>query len=47
MLALVLALFAPTPEGYGVGLEWMVYTAFLIPALLLLVIWWLARRRIV
>ncbi len=47
MPALVLSLLAPTPEGFGVGLEWMVYTAFILPVLLLLFIWWVARRRIV
>ena len=43
----LLALLAPTPEGYGVGLEWLVYASFLVPALVLLVIWLAARRRIV
>ena len=46
-MALLLALLAPTPEGYGVGLEWMVYAAFAIPAVLLVVIWWIGQRRIV
>ena len=46
MLALLLAL-APTPEGYGVGLEWMIYLAFLVPVVLLAVIWLLGSRRTV
>ena len=40
-------LLAPTPEGYGVGLEWLVYVSFLAPIVLLIVIWWLGHRRIV
>ena len=44
MLALLLA---PTPEGYGVGLEWLVYLSFLVPVVLLAVIWWLGSRRTV
>ena len=44
MLALLLA---PTPEGYGVGLEWLVYLSFLVPVVLLVVIWLLGSRRTV
>ena len=44
MLALLLA---PTPEGYGVGLEWLIYLSFLVPVVLLAVIWWLGSRRTV
>jgi hypothetical protein len=43
----LLALLAPTPEGYGVGLEWLVYVSLLAPILLLVLIWWLGHRRIV
>ena len=46
-MPLLLALLAPTPEGYGVGLEWMVIVSFIAPVLLLAVIWWLGNRRIV
>ena len=45
MLALLLA--APTPEGYGTGLEFLVYLSFLIPVVLLAVVWWLGSRRTV
>jgi hypothetical protein len=44
MLALLLA---PTPEGYGVGLEWLVYLSFLLPVLFLAVVWWLGSRNTV
>lgn len=44
MLALLLA---PTPEGYGVGLEWLVYLSFLVPVVVLAVIWWLGSRNTV
>ena len=43
----LLALLAGTPDGYGVGLEWLVYVSFIAPVLLLLAIWWLGNRRIV
>lgn len=43
----LLALLAPTPEGYGVGLEWMVYLAFLIPVVFLALVWWLGSRNTV
>ncbi len=45
MLAILLA--APTPEGYGVGLEFLVYLSFLIPVVLLAVIWYLGSRNTV
>lgn len=44
MLALLLA---PTPEGYGVGLEWLVYLSFILPVLFLAVVWWLGSRNTV
>ena len=44
MLALLLA---PTPEGYGVGLEWLVYLSFLLPVVVLAAIWWFGSRRTV
>ena len=40
-------LLAPTPEGYGVGLEWLVYASFLVPIVVLLAIWFIGHRRIV
>ena len=40
-------LLAPTPEGYGVGLEWLVYGSFLAPVVLLAAIWWFGSRRTV
>lgn len=43
----LLALLAPTLEGYGVGLEWMVYLAFLIPVVFLALVWWLGSRNTV
>ena len=46
-MAVLLALLAPTPEGYGVGIEWMAYASFAVPALILIVIWLVAKRRIV
>lgn len=44
MLALLLA---PTPEGYGVGLEWLVYLSFLLPIVALALIWWIGSRNTV
>ena len=44
MIALLLA---PTPEGYGVGLEWLVYVSVLAPVVLLAAIWWFGSRRTV
>lgn len=43
----MLALLAPTPEGYGVGLEWLVYASFLLPILFLAIVWWLGSKRTV
>jgi hypothetical protein len=39
-------LLAGVPEGYGVGLEPLVYLSFLLPALLLAFIWWLGRNTV-
>ncbi|MDT0631799.1 hypothetical protein RQM47_07650 [Rubrivirga sp. S365] len=47
MPALLLALLAPTPEGYGVGLEPLVYLSVLVPILLLAAIWWYGSRNTV
>ena len=44
---LLALLLAPTPEGYGVGLEPLVYLSFLIPVLLLIGIWWYGSRNTV
>lgn len=44
MLALLLA---PTPEGYGVGLEWLIYASFLVPVVFLAVVWYFGSRRTV
>ena len=44
MIALLLA---PTPEGYGVGLESLVYLSFLLPILVLALIWWIGSRNTV
>ena len=41
MLALLLA---PTPEGFGVGLEWMPVASILVPAVLLAAILWYGSR---
>ena len=43
----LLALLAPTPEGYGVGLEWMPIASFIIPLVFLVVVWWLGSRNAV
>ncbi len=43
----MLALLAPTPEGYGVGLEWLVYLSFLFPIFVLALIWWIGSRNTV
>ena len=40
-------LLAPTPEGYGVGLEWLVYASIVLPILFLALVWFLGSRRIV
>ena len=44
MLALLLA---PTPEGFGVGLEWMPVASILAPAVLLVASWWYGSRNAV
>lgn len=44
---LLALLLAPTPEGYGVGLEPLVYLSFIIPVLLLAAIWWYGSRNTV
>ena len=44
MLALLLA---PTPEGFGVGLEWMPVASILTPAVVLIAIWWYGSRNAV
>ena len=43
----MLALLAPTPDGYGTGLEWIVYVSVLVPTVLLAVLWWLGSKRTV
>lgn len=40
-------LLAPTPEGYGVGLEWLVYLSFILPVLFLAAVWWYGSRNTV
>lgn len=44
MLALLLG---PTPEGYGVGLEWMPVASVVAAVVLLVVILWLGGRHTV
>lgn len=44
MIALLLA---PTPEGYGVGVEWLVYVSFIAPIVLLAALWWIGSRNTV
>ncbi|MEM1056553.1 MAG: hypothetical protein AAGI52_13605 [Bacteroidota bacterium] len=43
----LLSALAPTPEGYGTGLEWMTIASFVVPIVLLAVIWLLGSRRTV
>ncbi|MEM0962318.1 MAG: hypothetical protein AAGK21_07285 [Bacteroidota bacterium] len=43
----MLALLAPTPEGAGVGIEWLVYASILVPVVFLAVVWWLGSKRTV
>lgn len=43
----MVALLAPTPEGYGVGLEPLVYLSVILPILLLFGIWWFGSRNTV
>lgn len=42
-----LLFLAPTPEGYGVGLEWMPVASLVVPVVLLVIIWWLGSRHTV
>lgn len=42
-----LLLLAPTPEGYGTGLEWLPIASVIVPILVLAVIWILGSRRTV
>ena len=46
MTALLTAL-APTPEGFGTGLEWMPIASVIVPLLLLAVIWFFGSRNTV
>jgi len=43
----LLLLLAPTPEGYGTGLEWLPIASFIVPILLLAAIWFFGSRRTV
>lgn len=47
MPALFALLLAPTPDGYGVGLEWLVYVSFLVPIVVLALIWWAGSKNTV
>ena len=40
-------LLAPTPEGYGVGLEWMPVASVVARIVLLVLVWWLGSRHTV
>lgn len=40
-------LLAPTPEGFGTGLEWMPVASVLGAVLLLVLIWWYGSRHTV
>ena len=44
---MTLLALAPTPEGYGVGLEWLVYASFVVPIVLLAALWWYGSRHTV
>ena len=46
-MPILLAALAPTPEGYGTGLEWLPVASFIVPLLLLAVIWFLGSRNTV
>ncbi len=46
-MPLLALLLAPTPEGYGTGLEWMPIASFLVPLVVLTVIWFLGSRNAV
>ena len=47
MPAPLLALLLQTSDGYGVGLEPLVYLSCLVPVLLLIGIWWYGSRNTV
>ena len=47
MMLTLFALLAPTPEGYGVGLEWMPLASVIVPIVLLMAIIWLGSRNTV
>lgn len=40
-------LLAPTPEGYGVGLEGLVYFSVIAPIVVLALLWWIGSRNTV
>lgn len=40
-------LLAPTPEGFGTGLEWMPVASVAASVVLLVLIWWLGSRHTV
>ena len=40
-------LLAPTLEGYGVGLEPLIYLSFLLPVVFLALVWYFGSRRTV
>ena len=44
---LLALLLAPTPEGYGTGLEWMPVASVLGGLVLLVLIWWYGSRHTV
>ena len=46
-MTFLLAALAPTPEGYGTGLEWLPIASFIVPLVLLAVIWFLGSKRTV
>lgn len=46
-MSLVALLLAPTPEGYGTGLEWMPVASVVASIVLLVLIWWLGSRHTV
>jgi hypothetical protein len=46
-MTLLLAALAPTPEGFGTGLEWMPIASVIVPLVLLAVIWFLGSRNTV
>ena len=46
-MPLFLALLAPTPEGYGTGLEFLPILSVILPILLLAAIWFFGSRNTV